>query len=212
MVIGLKKQIYKYIVYIFIKMTYRIQFTISTSNFTRQKKDMKKLNQKRVIDYLKDMGRLIPDINKNKRKLIQLFSGQKEPFYIPLKVKCIKQRLRFHKSLPKAITGKGKGKKQINPDSLRDPQVSMVFEFTPFSEKDEERAFHEYIKSFNEEEDCLMKLKKSENTLQMMYMSKLTRFVHNIYNSLQGDWELFCNVNKLKGMKIEMFNITYLKI
>jgi len=191
-------------------MAYRLQFTISTANFIAQKKNMKTSKQKKVINYLKDMGRLIPDINQKKRRLIQLFSGQKEPFYIPLKVKCIKQRLRFHKELPKTVTVKGKTR--MNPDSLRDPQVTMVFEFTPFSEDHEEKIFQEYIKSFNEEPDCLMKLKKTETTLEMMYMSKLTRFIHNTFNSLQGDWELFCKVHKLKGMKLEMFNITYLKM
>ena len=100
----------------------------------------------------------------------------------------------------------------MNLDALRDPQVSMVLDFTPFSETIEKGIFHEYVKSFNEEPDCLMKLKKNDESLRMMYMSKLTRFVYNMYNTLQGDWELFCKVNKLKGMKLEMFNITYLKV
>ena len=180
-------------------MTYRLQFTISTANFVKQKGELKKSQQKKVIDYLKDMGRLITDINQKKRRLIRIFSGQKEPFYIPLKVKCIKHRLRFHKTLPKTVTEKGKTR--MNLDALRDPQVSMVLDFTPFSETIEKGIFHEYVKSFNEEPDCLMKLKKNDESLRMMYMSKLTRFVYNMYNTLQGDWELFCKVNKLKGMK-----------
>ena len=199
-------------------MTYRLQFTISTSQFLIQKETMTKKQKKKVIDYLKDMGRLIMDINQKKRNLLRIFSGQKEPYYIPLKVKCIKQRMRYHKSiskpfpkvLPKTLLNKGKPTKSL--DDFRDPQVSMMLEFTPFSESIEKKVFHEYVKSFNEEPDCLMKLKKNEESLQMMYMSKLTRFVYNIYNTLQGDWELFCKVNKLKGMKLEMFNITYLKV
>lgn len=199
-------------------MTYRLQFTIATKEFLLQKDGMTKKQKKKVIDYLKDMGRFITDINQKKRNLLRLFSGEKEPYYIPLKVKCLKQRLRFHKTiskpfpkvLPKTLMNKGKPSKSL--ENFRDPQVSMMLEFTPFSEKDEKRAFHEYVKSFNEEEDCLMKLKKNDESLHMMYMSKLTRFVYNIYHTLQGDWELFCKANKLKDMKLEMFNITYLKV
>lgn len=189
-------------------MTYRLQFSISAGSFVEQKKHMNKIQQKKVLEYLKNLGELIMSINRKKRRLIRLFSGEQNPYYIPLKMKCIKQKLRFHKSLP--FTSGERGKKKINPDALRDPQISMIFEYTRFNASIEEKLLREYMKTFNSDPDCMIKLSNKKDSLESMYFSKLIRSIHNTFNTLQCDWDVFCKENKIKNLKLEMFNITYL--
>jgi hypothetical protein len=191
-------------------MPFRIQFTVSASMFAIQKKKMKESKQKKVITYLRTLNKTIVDINNKKRKIIHMLAGipkNKEAHYLPLKLKCVKKKMRYHKSLPVKKTDRLTQEQLL--ERIRDPQVTVLYEFQPFIE--EENMVKEFVKTYNKDDDSLITIDKNSDKMQLMYMSKITRFIFNIQQSIQVDWDIYAKMHKLDGIKMSLTNITYVQ-
>ncbi len=188
-------------------MAFRVQFTVSASMFAMQKKKMKASKQKKVITYLRTLHKTLVDINNKKRKIIQMLGGipaHKETHYLPLKLTCVGKKMRYHHPV-KTITKS----RTAMLESLRDPQITILYEFQPFMA--EEKMAKDFVKGYNKDDDSLTSIKKEDSAMQLMYMSKLTRFIFNTQQSLQMDWDIYAKMHKIKGIKMNISNITYVQ-